>query len=283
MPGVPNCKICAPEPGRPIHRGLVVRCGLPSLKSLAGLTHTNRGGNWHSFMERGRVLIFFGPPGSGKGTQATRLSAALKIPAISTGEILRHESESGSEIGRTVSAMLSSGQLVSDSVMNEVVAQRLQDVDCASGCILDGYPRTVLQARALDGLLASRGMSRPAIFEFAISARDVVARLERRRQCSRCGRIFGASNKRQRVCEVDGAPLVRRTDDHPTAIRERLRLYKRNASELARYYRAGDYHSVRANRAPDEVSQQIFSALKLNWNMPARQTRPQTLTAGAAL
>src|SRR6185437_11291654 len=155
-------------------------------------------------MDRGKVLIFFGPPGSGKGTQAGRLSASLKIPAISTGEILRHESESGSEIGRTVSAMLSSGQLVSDSVMNEVVAQRLQRADCAAGRILDGYPRTALQARALDELLASRGISSPTIFEFAISPRDVVARLERRRQCSRCGRIFGASNKRQPVCEVDG-------------------------------------------------------------------------------
>jgi adenylate kinase len=232
-------------------------------------------------MDRGKVLIFFGPPGSGKGTQANRLSAALKIPAISTGEILRHESESGSEIGRTVSAMLSSGQLVSDSVMNEVVARRLRNSDCASGCILDGYPRTVLQARALDQLLANHGIPGPTVLEFAISARDVVTRLECRRQCSRCGRIFAASNKKQSVCDVDGAPLIRRADDHPAAIRERLRLYKQNASELARYYRSRDYHCIRANRAPDEVSKQIFSALQLKWSVPVRQARAALATRAA--
>ncbi len=241
-------------------------------------------GHIAALMDTGRVLIFVGPPGSGKGTQASRISAALHIPAISTGEILRRECQSGSELGQTVAAMLSSGQLVSDELMNEVVARRFQSLDCTSGCILDGYPRTVLQARSLDCLLARLGMPGPIVIDFVLSARDVVSRLEKRRQCARCGRSFSIEpsvGKVQLTCDLDGSPLVQRTDDYPGVIRERLRLYKGNSRELVRYYRRGSYHRVRANRTPDEVSNQIFAAVKLNRAAPVTRAHAAFATRAA--
>jgi adenylate kinase len=229
------------------------------------------------------VLILFGPPGSGKGTQAVRLASALDIPAISTGEILRSECQSGSLLGRELATMLSSGQLVNDGLVSEVVARRIQNADCASGCILDGYPRTVSQARFLDELLMKLGMPSPTVLDFVVSPREVLARLERRRQCARCGRIVSVETRETGllVCELDGAPLIRRADDHVGAIRERLRFYRQNAGELVRYYRKRRYCRVRANRSPDEVTSQIFAALKLS--QPSDVVRaPRTLSPRAA-
>jgi adenylate kinase len=217
-------------------------------------------------MNPASVLTLLGPPGSGKGTQAARLASVLGVPAISTGEILRSECQSGSSLGKELAAVLSSGQLVSDGLVSEVVARRLQNTDCAAGCILDGYPRTVSQARSLDELLTKLDLPSAIALDFVVSPREVIGRLERRRQCARCGRIFSMDigNRSPEFCEFDGAPLIKRADDHPGAIRERLRLYKQNARELVRYYRRCAYHRIRADRSPDDVTNQIFSALELN-------------------
>lgn len=270
-----------PESG-PNHRGQVVRDGPPNLKSLPYCLKLGMGTDG-GFMSTGGVLIFFGPPGSGKGTQAARLASVLRVPAISTGEILRRECESHSILGEQVATMLSSGKLVSDDLMGEVVAQRLRNPDCASGCILDGYPRTVSQARSLDELLRDLGMPGPTVLDFSVPAREVILRLERRRACARCGRTFsiGSAGEHDFTCEFDGSPLVRRADDHSAAIRERLRLYRQNSDELIRYYRRKSYHRIRADRLPDEVTNQIFSVLELN---PITKTvRPRTgLTPRAA-
>src|SRR5689334_15208675 len=112
---------------------------------------------------RAKTVIFFGPPGSGKGTQSTRLSTALGIPTISTGEILRREADSGSPIGKYVRAILASGRLVGDDLMNEVVARRLSEPDCEAGFILDGYPRTVKQAMFLQSLFYQLGLPAPVV------------------------------------------------------------------------------------------------------------------------
>src|SRR5882757_8334731 len=108
-------------------------------------------------MQENHVVILLGPPGAGKGTQSVRLSAALGIPAISTGEMLRSESQSGSPLGRSVQSLVANGKLVGDRIMNELVSRRLRQPDCARGCILDGYPRTVAQGRFLDALLKGLG------------------------------------------------------------------------------------------------------------------------------
>lgn len=215
---------------------------------------------------RPRGVIFLGPPGSGKGTQAARLTAELAIPAISTGEILRRECQSGTPLGETVRSVLASGQLVGDDLINEVVASRLRQPDCKAGFILDGYPRTVSQARFLDRLVREMKMRRPLVVQFEISDDEVVARLSRRMQCGNCGRIFSidpAFRTRQPVCDRDGSALIQRADDAESSIRERLRLYRVNAEQLARYYKDRDYHRIRADRTPEEISAQLLQILSL--------------------
>jgi len=184
-----------------------------------------------------KVIVFLGPPGSGKGTQAARLSTALGIPTVSTGEMLRRECQSGSDLGNQVQNVLASGRLVSDDLINRTVANRLLQRDCELGCILDGYPRTVAQAQHLDSLLANLDLPAPVIFDFEVSCEEVVARLDHRRQC------------------------VQRTDDHPATVRERLRLYEENAAEMIRYYQARRFHRIQASGLPDEIFDEIIGAL----------------------
>ena len=217
-----------------------------------------------------QFVVFLGPPGSGKGTQAARLSAELGIPAISTGEMLRRECRSGSPLGRAVQSILASGQLVNDELMNQVVASRLRERDCRSGCILDGYPRTLSQARFLDDLVAGMKKRRPVVFDFEISADEIVARLSRRRYCPECGRIFSAdgSNGTAFICEKDGSAAVQRSDDHPETVRERLRLHERNAADLVQYYRDQDYHAICATREPAAICDELLNILVANRATP---------------
>lgn len=216
-----------------------------------------------------KAIVLMGPPGSGKGTQAAQVSPALGIPTISTGDMLRQECQSGSVLGTALQAILSSGQLVSDELTNQVIASRLREADCQQGFILDGYPRTVSQARFLDRLLSDLGMPRPVVFHFDISDRDVVSRLSRRLQCAQCGRIFsmgpklmnGDSADGEMLCDRDGSKLVHRTDDNASSIRERLRIYAENATRLMAYYRSRRYHRIRANRTPEEISNELLTVL----------------------
>ncbi|MGI8961280.1 MAG: adenylate kinase family protein [Bryobacteraceae bacterium] len=224
----------------------------------------------------GNVIILVGPPGSGKGTQAALLSPALGIPTISTGEMLRRECKSGSDLGSSVQAILDSGQLVSDALMNQVISSRLREADCQRGFILDGYPRTVSQARFLARLLTAVSMPHPVAFHFDISNEDVVSRLTRRLQCAECGRIFsmnsnlinGDSPDGEMLCDRDGSKLVHRADDNAASVRERLRLYEENASRLAGYYRNHRYHRICANRAPQEISSELLTILPSHSSAP---------------
>jgi adenylate kinase len=227
--------------------------------------------NDHKRRKRGRVVIFLGPPGSGKGTQAAQLSSALGIPAISTGELLRRECQSGSKLGQAVQAVIASGQLVSDDLMNQVVASRLRNCDCGKGCILDGYPRTSAQARFLDDLLARIRYPAPVVIDLRISADDVIARLSHRRQCPNCGRIFSVdaqTPEQEFFCDRDGSKLALRADDHPAAIRERLQIYDRNTHDLVRYYQMADYHEILAARPASEIAEDILHILQDVWKAP---------------
>lgn len=213
-----------------------------------------------------RAIIFLGPPGAGKGTQASRLSAALEIPAISTGVILRRECQSGTELGRKLDDILRSGQLVSDGLMERLVESRLTKDDCKEGCILDGFPRTADQAAFLDSLLSRLRMPKPLIFDFEVSAAELIERLKRRRQCPTCGRIYTSDGSRggaQMLCRNDRSLLAPRADDQPATIHERLHTHQRNAAELVRYYRGGDYHRIAAAHSPDQVTAQLFIVLGL--------------------
>ncbi len=211
-----------------------------------------------------RTIIFLGPPGAGKGTQAARVSAALHIPAISTGDMLRRECQTGSELGRHLESVLRAGQLVGDAQMNQIVEARLREEDCEGGCILDGFPRTTRQAAFLDALLGRLQAPRPVVFNFAVSAEQLIERLKGRRQCPACGRIYGTENSSSSVpllCQNDHSLLIPRADDQPAAIRERLRIHDRNGAEIIRYYQDRDYHHVAAECSPEAVTDQIFEAL----------------------
>ena len=213
---------------------------------------------------RPQVVILLGPPGSGKGTQGAVLASNVGIPVISTGEMLRREARSGTRLGNVIQRLLTAGQLVSDDLVNQAVANRLRLSDCQDGCILDGYPRTVSQAHFLDSLLAELDMAPPIALDFHLDADEVVARLSCRFNCASCGRIYSISNDADLAalrCERDGSPLFRRSDDNPVSIRERLRLHQANAQDVVTYYRSQAYYQISASRSVAEVSQQITGIL----------------------
>lgn len=225
-----------------------------------------------------QVIIFLGPPGSGKGTQAAGLSATLGIPAISTGEMLRQASRSRSEVGKMVERVMASGQLVSDDLINHVIAERLQEQDCEAGCILDGYPRTVAQARFLENLLDHLNLPEPAVFSFEVEIENLIRRLTRRRHCPKCGAIFSVNRNAEFIrCQNDGALLVQRADDNPAAIRQRLELYKNTCADLIDFYRTRNYHEILASRTPKQVSEQLLAHLAVR--MPSASVPSYAHTA----
>jgi adenylate kinase len=216
-------------------------------------------------MEKAAVIVvLLGPPGSGKGTQAAKLAYETGLTAISTGELLRREADCGSDLGLQVRSLLNAGLLVDDDLMNEVVAKRLDAEDCRTGCILDGYPRTMEQARFLNHFLETHGLEEPIVFDFIVSPEVVIERLSQRRQCPACGQIYSAEFDvygKDMVCSVDGTPLVRRGDDNPETIRERLRIYQGKTFDLVAFYKPRRYFALDAMQAPDLMGAELLSLL----------------------
>jgi|SRR5579862_9556844 len=210
------------------------------------------------------IVILLGPPGCGKGTQASVLSGLLNIPAISTGAILRAQCESGTALGNSVKETLSRGDLVSDDIINEVVASWI--AHCGSGFLLDGYPRTVPQAMFLDDTLEALGLPRPTVIQIHVPEQVLVERIMGRMHCPSCGKIYHQRHcppVREGVCDRDGKPLHRRTDDTEPVIRERLKRYEEATAPLIEYYREMDFHSVDGSDNPAMVLEAIESALGL--------------------
>jgi adenylate kinase len=233
---------------------------------------------------RRKIIIFFGPPGSGKGTQAALLSGALGIPAISTGEMLRRECCSGSPLGRSLKAILAAGQLVNDDLMNEAVARRLSQPDCHDGAILDGYPRTLAQARYLEGLLGKLGMPLPKVIHLEVTADEILARLARRLECPKCGKIFvedSSSGSRRVRCDRDGSRVVRRSDDNAASVAQRLQVYEVSSAEVVKFYDGPGYHRVAGNRSPEEISEDILDRLQERFRTPATHHQPVGPTVAA--
>jgi adenylate kinase len=211
------------------------------------------------------VILLFGPPGCGKGTQAPFISQLLEIPAISTGEMFRAEREAGTPLGKKVSEIMASGALVSDEIVNEVVASRLSRDDCRKGFILDGYPRTVPQAVFLDELLRKTGYPEPTVLFFDLPDSVLVERLTARRQCPVCGKIYNLLSQppaRDGVCDVDGATLYRREDDKEEVIRARLKAYAEQTGPLIDYYSSRKFFRIDASRSLAEVRETIQGVLQ---------------------
>ena len=184
----------------------------------------------------GLKLIFLGAPGAGKGTQAEILSAKLSIPTISTGNILRAAIKEGTKTGLEAKSYMDAGKLVPDSVIIGIVSQRLEQPDCAHGFILDGVPRTIGQAEALD----KAGVRFDHVVSIEISDEEIEARMEGRRVCSKCGapyHIKAKPPKQEGVCDSCGGPVVQRDDDKPETVLGRLEVYHSETEPLKDYYK----------------------------------------------
>ena len=206
------------------------------------------------------IVLLFGPPGCGKGTQAASIAHRFHIPAISTGEMFRAECRAGTELGRLACSILKSGGLVSDGIVDQIVASRIQQPDCASGFLLDGYPRTLEQATFLDGLVQKLGLPKPIAIFLDVPAQVLVSRITARRQCGQCGRIYNMLSqppKHGEICDDDRQPLLRREDDTEEVILARLKAYHDATGPVIAYYRNGGCRRVDATGTPDEVASAI--------------------------
>ena len=189
-------------------------------------------------------LILLGPPGAGKGTQAQRLVDKHGIPQLSTGDMLRAAVKNGTEVGKRAKAVMDAGELVSDAIVNAIVAERIDEPDCAKGFILDGYPRTLAQADAVEAMLAERGLKLDAVIELVVDDKALV------------GRIV----KRAKDAEAAGQPV--RKDDNPEVFEERLREYYKKTAPLIGYYHAkGMLKGVDGMADIDAVTDQIEAVL----------------------
>ncbi len=186
-----------------------------------------------------RALVLFGPPGSGKGTQAKLLVQCLGIPQISTGDMLREHIQTGDSMGIAVRGVMRSGGLVADEKVNALVEERLASPDCAQGFILDGYPRTRQQAEALCEWLMAHGIDE-LVIHLQVDYNSLITRLTGRRQCPRCGSLYNLSSKPPKIdelCDLDGTKLMIREDDSAAIIQERLDAYERQTQPLIEYFR----------------------------------------------
>lgn len=184
-------------------------------------------------------VVFLGPPGAGKGTQARELAREWSVPQIATGDILREAAAAGTLLGRAAARIMATGALVPDDVVMGLIADRLRLPDAARGFIFDGFPRTIGQAEALERLLKDRGETLDVVLFFDVSGAELLRRLTGRRVCRRCGESFHvASNppRRDGVCDRCDGELCQRDDDSETTVRRRLEVYDRQTQPLLEFY-----------------------------------------------
>jgi len=211
------------------------------------------------------VLLLFGPPGSGKGTQSRLIANWLGIPAISTGDMLRAEIQAGTALGEAARSIMASGGLVGDDLVNRMLANRVSQPDSRKGFLLDGYPRTVEQAEFLDRLIEERRISKPFILHLDVPTDALVGRLTSRRQCPTCGRIYNLLHqppKRAGFCDDDGTALVTRKDDQEDVVKERLRTYDSVSRPVLAHYQDSNYHQIRGDRSPSYIFEEISGVLE---------------------
>lgn len=205
-------------------------------------------------------IVLLGAPGAGKGTQASRIVESCSIPHISTGDIFRKAVSEGTALGREAKRYMDAGELVPDEVVIGIVKERLAQPDCAKGFLLDGFPRTVGQADALDHALAESGRKLDAVIDIDVDDASLLKRLTGRRTCRSCGAIINVADMESEpeACELCGGELYQREDDTTATVMNRLGVYAAQTKPLTDYYREkGLLHTVDGNRSPADVFAEI--------------------------
>lgn len=210
-------------------------------------------------MLRLKHLIIFGPPGSGKGTVSEEVAKVYGIPHISTGDLLREHVSKKTSLGIRAKAFMDRGELVPDSLVNEILGEALSRSECKKGFILDGYPRTVAQAEELEKILSKLGLHIDSVINLNVSDEEIVRRLSTRRVCKVCGAVYNVvtnPSKAEGICDRCGSPLILRDDDKPEVVKNRLQTYVRMSAPTLSYYKSknkvldidgsGDVATVRA-------------------------------------
>jgi len=217
-----------------------------------------------------RPLLFLGPPGAGKGTQARAIAAHFGVPQISTGDMFRDHVARGTELGRQAKAVMERGELVSDDIVCGMVAERIRRPDGAGGFLLDGFPRTVTQAERLETLLREAGWAGPLAVNLEVSYTSLIRRLTGRRTCAVCGEIYNIHDRPPQQpgrCDRDGGELTQRADDREDVVRERLNEYDRKTKPLIEFYEhRGALLTVNGDEAPEALTRRLIGLLE-----PARR------------
>jgi len=221
-----------------------------------------------------RPLVLLGPPGAGKGTQARELARHFEVPQIATGDMFRDHVARGTGLGRQAKAVMERGALVSDEIVSAMVEERVNQPDCRRGFVLDGFPRTLAQAKRLEEILAAAGFAALLVINLKVSYHSLFRRLTGRRTCKLCGAIYNLYDRPPRTaerCDRDAGELVQRADDREEVIRERLAAYERETKPLVDFYRGqGGLVELNADESPETVTRRLIGLLEaLPASLPA--------------
>ncbi|MEB2309733.1 MAG: adenylate kinase [Candidatus Brocadiaceae bacterium] len=210
-------------------------------------------------------IVFLGPPGAGKGTQAETLSKEKKLPHISSGNLLRESVENDTETGRKAQQHINKGQLVPDQIVVDIIRERILKNDCKNGFILDGFPRTLSQAIVLDEMLKDLGNKLDIVFYFAISKESIVLRLSGRRICAICGANYHVKyvpSLKDGICDKCGGKLYQRTDDKLETVLERIKVYHEQTEDLINYYKKnGILKEIESESNVESITENILKVI----------------------
>jgi adenylate kinase len=225
------------------------------------------------------IIVLFGPPGAGKGTQSAKLTKRFHIPSLSTGDMFREAIAQQTPVGQQVKAVIDAGDLVSDDLVNRLVFERLNQPDCAKGVILDGYPRTVNQAKALDEWTANHHLKLDSIIELVVDDEALIERRAGRLYAPGSRRVYHAVFNPPKVpgrCDETGEELQQRDDDRPEVVRHRLEVYNQQTAPVLDYYDAdGRLHRLDGMASIDEVFSHIMDIAGTRHASPERRADPQ--------
>lgn len=211
------------------------------------------------------IFALFGPPGSGKGTQAKLLVQRLGVPQLSTGDMLREAIKQNAPLGQKAKSFMDAGKLVPDTLMVDLIQERIKAPDCAKGFMLDGFPRTVAQAQALDTMLAGLGLKLDHVVSFLVDRQELVARLSGRLVCSSCGASYHETSKAPKmagICDNCGGPVIKRADDSAAVVETRLETFLASTKPVEDFYRSKRrLREVYAQGAEADVFQRVLQAI----------------------